>query len=109
MVYNPIVTANAKQLFNIDFDFMNWFKGGILPGLLCVLCLPLFIKWRIDFDEKALDRCKPSNSNMVKSAKKELNDVGPVLVKESFKKCFSTASKNILMHIFCTFFLCLFL
>jgi DASS family divalent anion:Na+ symporter len=105
------MTANAKQLFNIDFDFMNWFKGGILPVLFCILCLPLFIKWRNEFDEKDLDRCKPLNnsSSIVKYAKKELNDVGPVLVKERFKKCFSTGSKNILMHIFCTFFLRLFL
>lgn len=46
MAANPIVVAKASQLYpEMTFDFLTWFKGSVVPGMVCAVALPLILYW----------------------------------------------------------------
>lgn len=40
MAANPLVTAAAKKVFGVDYGFVDWLIGSIVPATLCILVLP---------------------------------------------------------------------
>jgi hypothetical protein len=91
MAANPIVVSKANQLFpEINFGFMTWLQGSIVPGLVCAACLPLLIRWSLGINIDGPKRGKHTRGgdNVVEHAKMELNKMGPVSTKELVSFCF---------------------
>lgn len=74
MAANPIVVAKASQLYpEMTFDFLTWFKGSVVPGMVCVVALPLILYWacgmmsnkKNDHDEEQLAGSTTASSNAV--------------------------------------------
>jgi DASS family divalent anion:Na+ symporter len=80
MAPNPIVIAKANQLFpDLNFGFMTWITGSIVPALFCAACLP-YLLYRfcgIDAQEKT-----GGDGNITKHARTELELIGPMSTKE---------------------------
>ncbi|ORZ10537.1 Sodium/sulfate symporter [Absidia repens] len=76
MAPNPIVTAKANQLFpDLNFGFMTWITGSIVPALFCAACLPYLLYKFCGIDAKEnQDSC--SNGNITKHARAELELIG---------------------------------
>ena len=85
MAANPIVVAKANQLFpEIDFGFMTWLQGSIVPALICAACIPLIIRWSLGLDTSRPERGKHAREadDVIQHAKMELSKMGPVTSKE---------------------------
>ncbi|KAI8967800.1 Sodium/sulfate symporter [Mycotypha africana] len=89
MAANPIVVAKANQLFDIDFGFMTWLQGSIVPAAICAISLPLIIRWSLGLNTQTPTRGKHARGgdNVVQHAQMELNKMGPVSLKE-WQLCF---------------------
>lgn len=88
MAANPIVVSKANQLFpDINFGFMTWLQGSIVPGLICAACLPLIIRWSlgINLDTPKRGKHARGGDNVVEHAQMELSKMGPVSLKEWVK------------------------
>lgn len=47
MAANPIVLSRASQVFpHVNFDFLTWLTGSIVPCLFCALALPILLQWQ---------------------------------------------------------------
>jgi DASS family divalent anion:Na+ symporter len=45
MAANPLIPKFAKRVFGVEFTYLNWLAGSIVPGLLaCVLLPPLLLR-----------------------------------------------------------------
>ena len=44
MAANPLISKAAMEIFQIEFDWLTWAKGSIIPGLIGLAGLPLFIR-----------------------------------------------------------------
>lgn len=85
MAANPIVVAKANQLFpDIDFGFMTWLQGSIVPALVCAACIPLIIRWSLSLNTDKPQRGKHvrGGDNVIQHAQMELSKMGPVSLKE---------------------------
>ncbi|EIE77542.1 hypothetical protein RO3G_02246 [Rhizopus delemar RA 99-880] len=81
MAANPIVIAKANILFpHLNFDFMTWLEGSVVPCMVCAISLPLLLRWTLSVDK--VDNGKRTGSNAVKHAQTELDKMGPVSKKE---------------------------
>ena len=45
MAANPLISKMALDIFQIEFDWLNWALGGIVPGLVGLAGLPVLIKY----------------------------------------------------------------
>ncbi|KAI9482961.1 MAG: Sodium/sulfate symporter [Benjaminiella poitrasii] len=91
MAANPIVVAKANQLFpNINFGFMVWLQGSIVPALVCAALIPILIRWSLGINREEPKRGKHATggNNVVLHAKMELNKMGPMTTKE-WQLCFT--------------------
>ena len=43
MAANPLVSVAAKDVFGIDFEWIDWAVGAIVPGIVSLLILPLIM------------------------------------------------------------------
>jgi DASS family divalent anion:Na+ symporter len=85
MAPNPIVLAKANQLFpNLNFTFMTWLSGSILPALLCALCLPLILS-RLMLRSTSEPK-QSRNDHIVEHARQELATMGKMSKKEKVKR-----------------------
>lgn len=99
MAANPIVSSKAFQLYHgVNFDFLTWLTGSIVPALVCAIALPLVLRWAcgLQSDDKqpmadeeeqhgtaAIGVAKPANDDsIVKHAQAELERMGPMSTKE---------------------------
>ncbi|GAN03794.1 2-oxoglutarate translocator [Mucor ambiguus] len=85
MAANPIVVAKANQLFpEINFGFMTWIQGSIVPSLFCAICIPLIIRWSLGLNTDTPTRGKHARGgeNVIQHAQMELHKMGAVSVKE---------------------------
>lgn len=91
MAANPIVIAKANQLFpDIDFGFMTWLQGSIVPALVCAACIPLIIRWSLGLNTNSSSSPQKGKharegNNVIQHAKIELSKMGPVSLKEWVK------------------------
>ncbi|KAI8097065.1 Sodium/sulfate symporter [Halteromyces radiatus] len=86
MAPNPIVLAKANQLFpKLNFTFMTWLSGSMVPALLCAFCLPLILK-RLMISSGPRSK-QTFNSEIVVHARKELSNMGSMTRKEK-ELCF---------------------
>jgi DASS family divalent anion:Na+ symporter len=81
MAPNPIVTSKANELFGINFDFMTWLKGSIVPALICAICLPLILRWSLGMNKKQ-EKSAKNGDDIIQHAQMELNKMGAVSKKE---------------------------
>lgn len=85
MAANPIVVAKANQLFpEINFGFMTWIQGSIVPSIFCAICIPLIIRWSLGLNTDTPTRGKHARGgeNVIQHAQMELHKMGPVSIKE---------------------------
>lgn len=85
MAANPIVVAKANQLFpEINFGFMTWIQGSIVPSIFCAICIPLIIRWSLGLntDTPARGKHARGGENVIQHAQMELHKMGPVSIKE---------------------------
>ncbi|KAI9495667.1 Sodium/sulfate symporter [Zychaea mexicana] len=100
MAANPIVLAKATQLYEgVNFDFLTWLTGSIVPALVCALALPVILRWScgLSSDSKQRDEEEQGGSNggaisnattkfpndgIVKHAETELERMGSMSGKE---------------------------
>ena len=88
MAPNPIVLNKAKALFpHLDFGFLPWFVGAIVPAAVCAVGLPLILRWACGLggDNQMQDHKSSSSKNdssVVKHAQTELDQMGSVTSKE---------------------------
>jgi DASS family divalent anion:Na+ symporter len=75
-VANPLVSDHAEDILGIDFDFDDWFIGGVVPCALLALILPPFFAW---FSGAATQY---QSDEVQKDARRELDAMGPMSVKE---------------------------
>jgi DASS family divalent anion:Na+ symporter len=88
MAANPIVVAKANQLFpDINFGFMTWLQGSIVPALVCATFIPLIIRRSLGLSTERPERGKHAREghNVIQHAQMELNKMGPVSLKEWVK------------------------
>ncbi|KAI8334395.1 Sodium/sulfate symporter [Chlamydoabsidia padenii] len=86
MAPNPIVLAKANQLFpNLNFTFMTWLSGSIVPALLCALALPLILQ-RLMLRTSSESK-QTYNDHIVDHARQELAEMGMMSKKEK-QLCF---------------------
>jgi len=45
MAANPIISEAGKNIFNIEFDWLSWAYGSIVPGIISLFLLPIFFKY----------------------------------------------------------------
>ena len=45
MAANPLISKMALDIFQIEFDWLNWALGSIVPGLVGLAGLPVLIKY----------------------------------------------------------------
>jgi len=45
MAANPLISKMALDIFQIEFDWLNWALGSIVPGALGLLGLPILLKY----------------------------------------------------------------
>ncbi|KAI9271721.1 Sodium/sulfate symporter [Phascolomyces articulosus] len=82
MAPNPIVLTKATTLFpNIQFGFLSWFVGAVVPGLFCAICLPLILRWACGLQSKPGEN-KVSSDSIIKHAQTELNRMGNMSIRE---------------------------
>ncbi|KAG2218615.1 hypothetical protein INT45_009747 [Circinella minor] len=82
MAPNPIVLNKAMTLFpDMDFGFVKWFIGGIVPGLFCAICLPLILHWACGLKSKS-EEDKVTSDSIIKHAQTELNQMGKMSTRE---------------------------
>ncbi|KAG0817301.1 hypothetical protein G6F18_002358 [Rhizopus arrhizus] len=75
------LTAKANILLpHLNFDFMTWLQGSVVPCMVCAISLPLLLRWTLSIDK--IDNGKRTGSNAVKHAQIELDKMGPVSKKE---------------------------
>lgn len=89
MAANPIVVAKANQLFpDLNFGFMTWLQGSIVPALVCAICIPLIIRRSLGLSTDRPERGKHAREgdNVIQHAQMELNKMGPVSLKEWVKR-----------------------
>ncbi|KAI3632162.1 hypothetical protein MIR68_009998 [Amoeboaphelidium protococcarum] len=48
MAANPIVSVKARQVFDIEFGYLQWVSGSLVPGLLSALIVP-YLLYRLSF------------------------------------------------------------
>lgn len=97
MAANPIVLAKANQLFpDINFGFMTWLQGSIVPAIVCALCIPLLIRWSLglNFDKPARGKHPRESHSVIQHAKMELEKMGYVSVKEWVRLQMSPSSQQ---------------
>ncbi|KAI7883735.1 Sodium/sulfate symporter [Lichtheimia hyalospora FSU 10163] len=79
MAANPIVVAKASQLYpEMTFDFLTWFKGSVVPGMVCAVALPLILYWACGMIKSA----QQGDINIVQHAQIELEKMGSMSIKE---------------------------
>ncbi|NNE92109.1 MAG: DASS family sodium-coupled anion symporter [Verrucomicrobiales bacterium] len=44
MAANPIVSKAADEVADVNFDFVTWLSGSIVPGLIGLFLLPVFLR-----------------------------------------------------------------
>ena len=75
MVANPLVVSQAFDVFKIDFDWLTWFIGACVPGLISLLVMPNLV----------LRMVKPTGAvheNMQRVLREERNHLGPMRWQE---------------------------
>ena len=102
MAANPIVLSKSSQLYDgVNFDFLTWLSGSIVPGLVCALALPIIIRWSVGLSSDTKKRndeeeggdgstgsgisngtSKFPNDGIVKHAETELERMGIMSGKE---------------------------
>lgn len=84
MAPNPIVLNKAKALFpHLDFGFLPWFVGAIVPAAVCAVSLPLILRWACGIEGKnQMQDHKSPNDSVVKHAQTELDRMGSITSKE---------------------------
>ena len=68
MAANPLISKAAYDIFQIDFDWLNWAIGGMVPGLICLL--PILINYLSSPTIKSIDPVR-------EKIKEELKKIGP--------------------------------
>ncbi|CDS10172.1 hypothetical protein LRAMOSA02849 [Lichtheimia ramosa] len=84
MAPNPIVLNKAKALFpHLDFGFLPWFVGAIVPAAVCAISLPLILRWACGLGgNNQMQDHKSPNDSVVKHAQTELDRMGSITSKE---------------------------
>jgi DASS family divalent anion:Na+ symporter len=70
MAANPLVSVAARDVFGIDFEWLDWALGAIVPGLVSLLILPLVI-FRLNKPEQT------RSEGSQEMAREELKAMGP--------------------------------
>ena len=70
MAANPLISKAAYDIFQIDFDWLNWAIGGMVPGLICLAGLPILINYLSSPTIKSIDPVR-------EKIKEELKEIGP--------------------------------
>ncbi len=71
MAANPLVSAAAKTAFDVEFEWLTWLTGSIVPALVSVALLPLFIY-------KLRPPQIKQGREAVQNARGELKEMGPL-------------------------------
>ncbi|KAI8075110.1 Sodium/sulfate symporter [Gongronella butleri] len=81
MASNPIVVAKANQLFpHLNFGFVTWFTGSIVPALFCAIALPILLYHFCGMASK--NEQMSSGENITKHAQVELEAMGCMSLRE---------------------------
>ncbi|KAI8068343.1 Sodium/sulfate symporter [Gongronella butleri] len=84
MAPNPIVLAKCQELFpDLDFSFLTWLKGSIVPGLFCAIALPLILQQLVLSSSQEKSTAQPG---IVAQAKSELASMG-AMSKQEMQLC----------------------
>jgi len=75
MAANPLVSKAVMDIYEINFDWGTWALGGIVPGLVGLLLLPLLI---YKLSKPTLTDGRPAQEE----ARKELEEMGEIKWKE---------------------------
>lgn len=47
MAANPLAAGAAREIFNIEFGWLTWLQGSVVPCLVALLLMPLFLAWLV--------------------------------------------------------------
>ncbi|KAI9199614.1 Sodium/sulfate symporter [Polychytrium aggregatum] len=73
-VGNPLIVGQAAAVFNLEFGFVRWFVGAVVPGLVVAALIPLILS---KFVRTSYNACAVRSL-----AKQELSRMGPLSSKE---------------------------
>ena len=77
MAANPLVSKAALDVFQIEFDWLNWALGSIVPGLAGLAGLPVLIRYLFPPTIKSIQPIRDKIKNDIK-------DLGPWTRSETF-------------------------
>jgi DASS family divalent anion:Na+ symporter len=76
MAANPIVGQLAGEIYGIPFSWSQWFIGGIVPGLVSLILLPLFLRALFRGHEiNVLGAHKRAKDNLKQFGKMQRNEI----------------------------------
>ena len=70
MAANPLVSKAAKEVFNVDFGWLDWALGAIVPGIIGLAGLPLIIMY---LAPPKIDSIEPVRKKIIN----DLSKLGP--------------------------------
>ena len=77
MAANPLVSKAALDVFQIEFDWLNWALGSIVPGLVGLIGLPILINY---LSPPTIESIQPIRDKI----KKDIKLLGPWTRSEIF-------------------------
>jgi len=75
MAANPLVSRAAQDVFQIEFGWTTWALGGIIPGLVGLVGLPILMKY---LSPPMVESIEPIRNEV----RAKLHDLGPWSFKE---------------------------
>ena len=75
MAANPLISKAAFDIFEIQFDWFTWAKGGIVPGLIGLAGLPLLINY---ISTPTIDSIQPIREKI----QEDIQSLGPCTRQE---------------------------
>ena len=80
MAANPLISKAAFDIFEIQFDWFTWAKGGIVPGLIGLAGLPLLINY---ISTPTIDSIQPIREKI----QEDIQSLGPWTRQEIITAC----------------------
>ena len=80
MAANPLISKAAFDIFEIEFDWFTWAKGGIVPGLIGLTGLPLLINY---ISTPTIDSIQPIREKI----QEDIQSLGPWTRQEIITAC----------------------
>ncbi|KAL7753561.1 hypothetical protein RI367_001336 [Sorochytrium milnesiophthora] len=82
---NPVILHTAQQVLGkelVNFTYLDWAIGGVVPGLLCMLLMQLIVAWYTGVRLFASEGNSALTERLSRVVEREMRHLGPFSGKE---------------------------